>query len=185
MTRALPLIFCSAFLAGCGSGADSEQNITIDDAAPSAEGRSDLISASGEAIGTVTYLEEGSGVQLRVEVSGLEPGTHAVHLHETGSCETPDFQSAGGHWNPMGKEHGRDNPNGAHLGDLANMEVGDDGTGSASYMVTGVSYAGGEPSMIDADGTALMIHEGADDYVTDPTGDAGGRVACAVLAGAA
>ena len=186
MKRPLTLIAATILLAACGGADESDQNISIDtDNAPAPEGEVALLSPAGEEIGTVAYLEEASGMQLRISVEGLAPGEHAVHLHTTGSCETPDFSSAGGHWNPMGKEHGRDNPAGAHLGDLANMNVGEDGTGSATYIVTGVTFAGVEPAMSDADGTALVIHEGEDDYVTDPTGDAGGRAACAVLAGPA
>lgn len=182
----LPLIAATLACAACNNADNGDQDISIDEAvASAAEGEVALMSPSGEQVGTVAYLEEPSGMQLRISVEGLAPGVHAVHLHTTGSCEAPDFSSAGGHWNPMGKQHGRDNPDGAHLGDLANMNVGEDGAGSATYMVAGVSYAGVEPAMSDGDGTALVIHEGADDYVTDPTGEAGGRAACAVLAGAA
>lgn len=182
----LPLIAAALTCAACNNADNADQNISIDETvASAAEGEVALMSPSGEQIGTVAYLQEPSGMQLRISVEGLAPGIHAVHLHTIGACEAPDFSSAGGHWNPMGKQHGRDNPDGAHLGDLANMNVGEDGTGSATYMVAGVSFAGVEPAMSDGDGTALVIHEGADDYVTDPTGEAGGRAACAVLAGAA
>lgn len=186
MTRSFPILLATCALAACGTQTESEQDVASEGAAPvTTEGETTLLSPAGEPIGTVSYVEEGSGIQLRVSVEGLAPGEHAVHLHTTGLCETPDFSSAGGHWNPMGNEHGRDNPAGAHLGDLANMNVSEDGTGSATYMVAGVSFAGVEPALSDADGTALMIHEGPDDYVTDPTGNAGGRAACAVLAGPA
>ncbi|WP_265529188.1 superoxide dismutase family protein [Sphingomicrobium marinum] len=180
------MLAASLLLAACYNADDNDQNISIDEnGSPAAEGEVTLMSPTGEQVGTVAYLEEPSGMQLRISVNGLAPGVHAVHLHTTGTCEAPDFSTAGGHWNPMGKEHGRDNPDGAHLGDLANMNVGEDGTGTATYMVAGVSFEGVEPAMSDSDGTALVIHEGADDYATDPTGDAGGRVACAVLAEAA
>ncbi|NNC48396.1 MAG: superoxide dismutase family protein [Sphingomonas sp.] len=183
MTCRLPLIAATLACAACTNADNSDQTNSINEnTAPADEGEVALMSPSGEQVGSVAYLQEPSGMQLRISVEGLAPGVHAVHLHTTGSCKAPDFSSAGGHWNPMGKEHGRDNPDGAHLGDLANMNVGDDGTGAATYIVAGVTYAGVEPAFSDGDGTALVIHEAADDYVTDPTGDAGGRAACAVLA---
>ncbi|MCJ8191787.1 superoxide dismutase family protein [Sphingomicrobium aestuariivivum] len=129
--------------------------------------------------------EDANGITVTVEVDGLAAGSHAVHLHETGVCEGPDFKSAGGHWNPTGAQHGRDNPMGSHLGDLANMEISEERQGRSIYLVREASLRAGQRSIADADGTALVIHEGADDYRSDPAGDAGARVACATLSGPA
>ena len=172
-------------LAACSQDAEptGEEESTAAETASYAEpGSADLLQPSGESVGTVSYREDANGVTVSVEVAGLEPGTHAVHLHETGDCSAEDFTSAGGHWNPTGAQHGRDNPQGAHLGDLANMTVDEDGSGSSNFLVTGATIGEGPRGMSDADGTALVIHAGADDYKTDPAGDAGDRVACAVVA---
>ncbi len=134
--------------------------------------------ADGAALGTVSVSGEGSGSTLAIAASGMPAGVHGIHLHEKGLCEGPKFESAGGHWNPGNKQHGRDNPQGAHLGDLANLEVAGDGTASTSIVVAG---ANGD-AISDADGTALVVHAKADDYKTDPSGASGDRIACAVLA---
>ena len=141
----------------------------------------ELINTSGQKMGTVTLVEEGDSVELRVEASGLEPGTHGIHFHTVGLCETPGFTSAGSHFNPLGKEHGLDSPNGAHAGDLPVLEA--DASGNATYNVTTnrVRLDEGQLSLFDADGTAFVIHARADDQVTDPSGNSGDRVACGVL----
>ena len=111
-----------------------------------------------------------------VDASGLTRGVHGVHIHETGKCEGPAFASAGAHWNPTMKMHGRDNPMGAHEGDLPNLMIGTDGRGSISIDVPGTSA-----QLLDADGAAVVIHADPDDYKTDPSGNSGGRIACGVL----
>ena len=141
-----------------------------------------LVDAAGASLGTVSVRDGASGLAITVHASGLAPGTHGIHLHETGRCEGPKFASAGAHWNPGMKKHGRDNPEGAHLGDLANFEVAGNGTATASFTVAGASLASGSAMLADADGTALVIHAKADDYKTDPSGASGDRIACAVIA---
>ena len=100
-----------------------------------------------------------------------------MHLHQTGRCEAPGFASAGPHWNPTGKQHGSENPQGAHMGDLQNVTVEPDGSLSAEVAVPG----GAASPMLDANGAALVIHADPDDYKTDPSGNSGARIACAVL----
>ncbi len=141
-----------------------------------------LIGADRSPMGNVAASEGPGGVTIAVSATGLPAGTHGIHLHEKGLCEGPKFTSAGAHWNPGMKEHGRDNPQGAHLGDLANLEVGADGSGSANFTVAGAMMTSGAPMLADADGTALVIHAKPDDYKTDPSGDSGDRIACAVIA---
>ena len=140
-----------------------------------------LTGGDGAARGSVTLAEDPAGLTINVSASGMTPGAHGIHLHEKGLCEGPKFASAGGHWNPAGKQHGRDNPAGAHRGDLANFEVAAGGSGSTSFLVAGVTISGAG-ALADADGTSLVIHAKPDDYKTDPSGDSGDRIACAVAA---
>ena len=136
----------------------------------------------GKSLGNVALSEGADGLTITVNASGLPAGTHGIHLHEKGLCEGPKFASAGAHWNPETKEHGRDNPQGAHLGDLPNLEVDSAGKATTSFSVASVVLANGANKIGDTDGTALVVHAKADDYKTDPTGDSGDRIACAVLA---
>lgn len=154
----------------------------MNEAAPAATAQSaQLMDAGGKAIGTVEMSEDASGLTLKVTAAGLPAGTHGVHLHEKGMCEGPKFESAGAHWNPMTKQHGRDNPMGAHLGDLANMDATDGAEATSTYQVAGVTMGGTGNALADADGTSLVVHAKADDYKTDPSGNSGDRIACAVL----
>ena len=138
--------------------------------------------AAGQSLGSVAVSEGASGLTLAVTASGMPAGTHGIHLHEKGLCEGPKFESAGKHWNPAAKQHGRDNPQGAHLGDLANFDIDASGAGTASFTVAGAMMASGANMLADADGTALVVHAKPDDYKTDPSGASGDRIACAVLA---
>jgi Cu-Zn family superoxide dismutase len=140
-----------------------------------------LIDANGRRVGAVELSEDVTGVTLKVTAAGLPAGAHGVHLHEVGKCEPPKFESAGAHWNPEHKQHGRDNPQGAHLGDLDNWTLGA-GETATSYVIGSVTLNRGPNALADADGTSLVIHARQDDYKTDPSGNSGDRIACAVLA---
>lgn len=137
-----------------------------------------LTDASGADRGEVRFTSVEEGVNVSIDAQGLEPGVHGAHIHQTGSCIPPDFQSAGGHWNPYNREHGRENPAGPHMGDMPNLIVGRDGTGLLELVIDGASITGGPAPLLDEDGSAVVIHAGADDYRTDPAGAAGARVAC-------
>jgi superoxide dismutase, Cu-Zn family len=141
----------------------------------------DIVNAKGEKIGTATLREAKGGVRIRLQVSQLPPGTHALHVHAVGKCEGPDFKTAGPHFNPEGKKHGSENAEGPHAGDLPNFEVGQDGNAKTSVLASRVALGDGPNSLFHPDGTALVIHEKADDYKTDPAGNAGGRIACGVV----
>jgi Cu-Zn family superoxide dismutase len=141
-----------------------------------------LADAAGKSLGSASVTEGPNGLTFAVSASGMTAGSHGLHLHEKGLCEGPKFDSAGKHWNPAGKQHGRDNPAGAHLGDLANLDVADAGTATASFTVAGAMMASGTTMLADADGTTLVVHAKPDDYKTDPSGNSGDRIACAVLA---
>jgi Cu-Zn family superoxide dismutase len=154
--------------------------VTTGSAAPAALATAALVRADGATVGTASLRRDRGGTLLQVSVSGLTPGTHGIHLHAIGTCAAPGFASAGGHLNPSGHQHGTLNPAGSHLGDLPNLEVRADGTASLTFRI------GQAPSLLrgplfDADGTALVIHAGPDDYRTDPSGNSGARIACGVL----
>lgn len=136
--------------------------------------------ADGQAAGTARIVDDGREVRLVADVTGVSPGLHGIHLHTVGQCEAPAFTSAGGHLNPFGKQHGTENPAGSHLGDLPNIDADAAGNGSINVVL----HSSREEilnSLFDADGTAVVVHAGPDDYKTDPAGNSGGRIACGVL----
>lgn len=142
----------------------------------------ELLNGDGNAIGTAELTDEEDGVSVALQIEDLEAGMHGIHFHQEGKCETPDFKSAGDHFNPENSMHGIDNPDGPHAGDLPNIEVGEDGTASQEFKAENVTLKiGEENSLFKEEGTALVIHAGKDDQITDPSGDSGDRVACGVI----
>lgn len=140
-----------------------------------------LHDATGHEVGLATLAAAPTGVLMAVRVHDLSPGLHGMHIHEYGTCEGPDFSSAGGHFNPDRRHHGLGNPNGPHAGDMPNLTVAADGTGMAAITLTRVTLGDGPSSLIQPGGTALVIHAKADDQHSDPAGNAGGRIACGVI----
>jgi Cu-Zn family superoxide dismutase len=141
----------------------------------------DLKNAGGQSVGVATLTEVPGAVRILVEVRGLPPGAKGVHIHEVGTCEGPQFTSAGGHFNPEKKQHGTMNPQGPHAGDLPNITIDGSGNGRLETTTNRVTLAGGAASVFDADGSAVVIHAGPDDFKTDPTGNSGGRIVCGVI----
>ncbi|HEX9965338.1 MAG TPA: superoxide dismutase family protein [Allosphingosinicella sp.] len=142
----------------------------------------DLRDAQGRVRARVSAETSGDSLRVRVEAAGMAPGSYGAHLHMTGRCDAPDFASAGPHWNPTAQKHGKDNPAGMHKGDLPNLLVGTDGRGSFEYTIPNAGLSGMLPNrLIDADGASVVVHEKADDFRTDPSGNSGARVACGVL----
>ena len=141
----------------------------------------DLRNTQGASVAMATLVQDGDDVEITINATNLPPGTHGFHLHETGTCTPPDFTSAGGHFAPMSRHHGFQSPNGPHAGDLPNLEVGADGTARVTVENERVTLTEGPTSLFDADGTALVIHGGPDDYRTDPSGNSGARIACGVV----
>lgn len=142
-----------------------------------------LVDAQGAELGHATLTEVANGVRIDADLVGLEPGERAIHLHETGRCRPPDFLSAGGHLDPAGRQHGYRNPAGAHLGDLPNLRVAPSGVARYSAVAPNATLRRGANALLRPEGTALVVHAGADDYLTDPAGGAGARVACAEIRG--
>jgi superoxide dismutase, Cu-Zn family len=140
-----------------------------------------LIDPEGNTVGNVALEQLARGVHIHAQAEGLPPGVHAFHIHQTGACEGPEFQSAGGHFNPTEEQHGWNNPQGHHAGDFANVHVQDDGVLAVEYFTDVVTLGEGETSIFDEDGSAIVMHEGADDYTSDPAGHAGPRIACGVI----
>jgi len=142
----------------------------------------ELRNPQGATVGEATLEEVEDGVRIRFEASDLPPGPHGFHIHETGDCTAPTFESAGGHFNPTNASHGLEDPDGPHLGDLPNIEVGVNGMVTVDVIARGVTLADtGETSLLAGDGTALVVHADPDDNVTDPAGNAGDRIACGVI----
>jgi Cu-Zn family superoxide dismutase len=141
----------------------------------------EFVNAKGQGVGHATLTQTPQGVRIDVTVFNLPPGMHGFHIHAVGQCEPPAFTSAGPHFNPFGKEHGTKNPKGPHAGDLPNFEVTADGRAQFSVLASEVTLGKGANSLFHPGGTALVIHAGADDYMTDPAGNAGTRVACGVI----
>jgi superoxide dismutase, Cu-Zn family len=141
----------------------------------------DLKNAKGDSVGTATLRETKHGVRIQLDVRDLPPGEHAVHIHQTAKCDPPDFKSAGGHFNPDGKKHGLENPEGHHAGDMPNFMVREDGGAKVSILNKDVNMGSDIHSIFSNGGTALVIHAKADDMKTDPAGNAGDRIACGVI----
>ncbi len=171
MKRIISAAIVVGFLSAC---------TTLADVPTRSVGRADLRLANGTAAGTVIVTANSSSLTLSLAAVGMPAGSHGAHLHQVGSCEGPAFTTAGGHLNPMGHQHGTENPAGSHLGDLPNLQIAGNGTGALTAQLQG-TISQSEAALFDGDGTAIVIHADADDYKTDPTGNSGGRIACGVL----
>lgn len=172
--RDVAVLAASLALSACATGAAGEHKAVI--------ARASLASTVGAAAGTAQVVQKGTGLFLSIEAIGLTPGEHGIHFHAVGKCEAPGFTTAGGHLNPLGRQHGKDNPAGSHMGDLPNLTAGTDGKAAAEIPL-GLASQGFAQALLDADGAAIVIHAAADDYRTDPSGNSGGRIACGVFQG--
>jgi len=141
-----------------------------------------MYNSSGAPIGTAQLWQDAGGVvNIQIASISLPAGTHGIHFHDTGKCEGPAFTTAGGHYNPMGMEHGLQNPRGPHAGDNPNIVIPASGFGNISFSTDRVSLTPGPRTLNDADGSALVVHAAADDQVTNPSGNSGARIACGVV----
>jgi Cu-Zn family superoxide dismutase len=143
--------------------------------------KAELLNSKGERVGVATFIEGKDGVRIALQVYNLPPGLHGFHIHAVGKCEQPNFKSAGGHFNPYEKHHGLKNPEGLHAGDMSNILVEPDGTATVVMLAPLVTLNSGKNSLFQSDGTALVVHAGADDQMSDPSGNSGDRIACGVI----
>jgi Cu-Zn family superoxide dismutase len=174
-SRLLALVIVMGAALLIGSRATSTEAVDM-------RGYATINDATGRPVGTATFVENAAGdLTVTVEVSGLAPGKHGLHVHTTGSCAGPDFASAGGHFNPLNRRHGLQISDGAHGGDLPNLIVGADGRGRFSKTVASMTLSAGVLSLMDPDGSAIVIHAAEDDGMTDATGNSGARIACGVV----
>lgn len=174
----LPLVGCSPAEKPAAETPMAAEPAAEEPMAMPATAVADLMDAGGKAVGQVKFSAESDGVHVDATVEGATPGMHGIHVHEFGECTAPDFKSAGGHFNPAGVDHACPPTSPRHAGDLGNIEVAQDGTGSLSLVVHNISLEGGDTNVV---GHAMILHAGTDDCVTQPTGDAGGRFACGVI----
>lgn len=170
MTKYIPILLLAFLLIPAGPARGGEGG---------AMARAEIMDAAGRVVGHVAITED-DAVSISYSLVGLPPGLHAFHIHEKGECEPP-FKSAGGHFNPFGKKHGLKNPEGPHAGDLENISVGADGVARGTLSAPLVTLKPGANSLFKEGGTAIVIHEGPDDYMSDPAGAAGSRIACGVI----
>lgn len=169
--RRVVMVVLSSLLAGCAGMQPSGDNTAT----------ADLLTPAGASVGTATFTQVGNVVRIVLDAKGLTPGLHGFHIHAVGKCDPPDFNSAGGHFNPTNKQHGALNTQGSHAGDLPNLNIGADGNGRLETATEQITLGSGTTSVWDADGSALVVHAAPDDFKTDPTGNSGARVACGVI----
>jgi superoxide dismutase, Cu-Zn family len=175
--RAAAALFAAIAIAGCGGQARGPGGSEL----PEPEANASLFDSSGTRVGLATFSETEGKAQLGVSVSGLTPGQHGMHIHENGTCTPPDFESAGGHFNPGSKHHGLVNPEGPHAGDLPNLVARTDGSADTTLTVSPSLLAEGPASMIGTQKRAFVIHADPDDQKSDPSGKSGARVVCGVI----
>jgi len=171
----LKAVFLTLTAAGCSTGFLSRK--------PSAAATVTLSSPNGTSVGTARLRQSTDGfVTVDATLSSLTPGSHGIHFHAVGLCEgSTSFSTAGGHYNPLNKEHGLSRPAGPHAGDAPNLVAGSDGRATVSFTTDRITLTPGGTTLFDADGSALVVHAAADDQVSQPSGNSGGRVACGVV----
>ncbi|MES3034633.1 MAG: superoxide dismutase family protein [Gemmatimonadota bacterium] len=156
---------------------------TVDSIAGNLKTSFPVRSAAGRELGTLTVTEVAQTLSFSGTLRGLPPGVHGVHVHSAARCDAPAFTSAGDHWNPTSKQHGTENPQGPHVGDMSNITVGADSSASVLVVTRGGTLRGGSNALLDTDGASFVVHVTADDYRSDPSGNSGDRIACGAIGG--
>ena len=167
----LPMLLAVLSVTGC-STVQTAESVSVSEVASA-----NLIRADGSAAGVATLSQRSDGLWLRIAADAPGRGTYGMHVHAVGRCDGPEFTTAGPHWNPAMKQHGRDNPMGAHSGDMPNVTANAAGRLVIETKLTGAMFA----QVLDADGASVVIHEKPDDYKTDPSGNSGKRLICGVF----
>lgn len=165
------LVAGSLVVSGCVQADTSRRGAVI----------ADLLSADGTPSGQAIVTESADGLWLDIRVRGVAPGAHGLHVHTVGTCDAPDFATAGGHWNPTAHQHGHKNPQGPHAGDAPNLTADASGKGALRTWLGAGMIHGGSTPLLDGDGAAVVLHADADDEMTDPSGKSGKRILCGVL----
>lgn len=171
-------------LSACQKSSQPDENEIVEESAVKPEQGSaiaTLASADGAPHGTANLTVIPGGLKLELKADNLADGMHGIHLHMTGKCEGPKFETAGGHWNPGNRKHGLESPDGAHAGDMTNISSAGQPVTNYSFELKGASLSEGDHPVLDADGTAIIIHAKPDDNKTDPSGDSGDRLICGVF----
>jgi superoxide dismutase, Cu-Zn family len=167
-----------AVAGGALTGKEKEKKAAPTQTMPAGKASAAIEARSGSSLsGTADFMMQGGKMMITVNLKGAPPGQHAVHIHEKGDCSAPDASSAGGHFNPGGHQHGSPDAPEHHAGDFGNITIGEDGTGSMMIQSSELSMSG--PNSVV--GHAIVIHEKVDDFVTQPSGNAGGRIGCGVI----
>jgi superoxide dismutase, Cu-Zn family len=165
----------AAFVYGYDGGVQTQTTAAADTA------RAAIADAQGASVGDAVLRQAPHGVVIKVDLRNIKPGVHALHVHTMGKCDPPDFKTAGAHWAPAGNEHGVLNAKGPHGGDLPNVHVLADGKVTVEFFLANARIGGGSQGLLDADGSAVVLHAGEDDYSSNPAGNSGDRIACGVV----
>jgi Cu-Zn family superoxide dismutase len=179
--KRLTLLTAIGLVLGAISTAESQTAVGTSGARPAPTASANLVDAQGRSMGQAYLQQTPHGVLIKLELKNATPGIHALHIHDVGRCDRPTFESAGDHLNPSGRQHGFMNTQGPHTGDLPNIDVPSTTQLAVEHFVAGVTIASGPRSLIDTNGSSLVIHSGKDDHATDPAGESGERLACGAI----
>ena len=181
INKLVAMVVSIILLSGCSLFEVPEKKITTN-ASESLTASAQMNDVKGSSLGSIELKESEKGVLISLHLENVPAGERAIHIHEAGKCEPPAFDTAGAHFNPTNKEHGHNNPKGYHLGDLPNITADADGKVELEFLAEGLTLQKDAlNSLIDQNGSAFIIHEKADDYVTDPSGNSGKRIACGIV----